>query len=649
MKKQYFKFVNYINCFVLCFVLMCTLSLTVNAQIKDGKKDTLIQTGNSDALAYDIYRVTYKSTRIGGTTGNKDGALFYSNPGYNLYFAPDQKDDDWYDYYFAMKKGRNGDPTFYSVKNNLFRIGSPRGIGFWGSNKQETDDLPDLLIHPNGNVGVGSNDPDSKLEIVTGDNSWGMSIKSPTIAVGSYLSKTNGVAMYGTRTNHGLELITNDKAHLTVTSGGNVGVDLGDPSTKFQVYTADDNWGITHKSPTVTLGTYLSKTAGMFGTKSNNNLMLFANNSNNPQLVVTPAGKIGIGTSSPLYKLEVQNDSWGIVHTSGDIKLGSWIGNNAGEFGTISNNDMVLFTNDKDVVRITKDGKFGIGTSTPTSKFHVYGNSLFSDTKGDIISISQGRNDDPSLYFPRDGFARLRAKGFFTVFTGDRGGNDDNPDFSIDKSGNAGFGVVNPNAKLHVKEGNILMEKSGVKVSIDKISKLDAGWLGTASDHGLFLGTNNEATNIYLDKNENTYIGFGSSNLPSDEVSAWDKSKYDLFVSKGLLSESIALGPKETWSDHVFLNNHKLLSLSQVDSYVKQYSHLPNIPSAKEIAEKGYVIHDMNVKFLEKIEELTLYAIDQEKKRIEQDQKIKDLESKILQLQKLADKVDRLEKMITHN
>jgi hypothetical protein len=88
---------------------------------------------------------------------------------------------------------------------------------------------------------------------------------------------------------------------------------------------------------------------------------------------------------------------------------------------------------------------------------------------------------------------------------------------------------------------------------------------------------------------------------------------YALFVENGILSEDYALGAKSTWADHVFSESYQLRDLNEVENFIKTNGHLPKIPSAAEVQKDGYNLHDMNVKLLQKVEELTLYSIEQEK------------------------------------
>jgi len=68
------------------------------------------------------------------------------------------------------------------------------------------------------------------------------------------------------------------------------------------------------------------------------------------------------------------------------------------------------------------------------------------------------------------------------------------------------------------------------------------------------------------------------------------------------------------WADYVFDEDYKLPSLEEVRTHIEEYKHLPGIPSEKEVLKEGINIAEMQAKLLQKIEELTLYVIEQDKK-----------------------------------
>jgi len=67
------------------------------------------------------------------------------------------------------------------------------------------------------------------------------------------------------------------------------------------------------------------------------------------------------------------------------------------------------------------------------------------------------------------------------------------------------------------------------------------------------------------------------------------------------------------WADFVFADDYKLRSLDEVESHIKKFKHLPDVPSEKEVKENGVEIGEMNKILLQKVEELTLYMIEMKK------------------------------------
>lgn len=88
------------------------------------------------------------------------------------------------------------------------------------------------------------------------------------------------------------------------------------------------------------------------------------------------------------------------------------------------------------------------------------------------------------------------------------------------------------------------------------------------------------------------------------------------------------------WADYVFKKGYKLHTLEEVEKHIVEKGHLPNIPSAQEVAEKGINLGEMDTKLLEKIEELTLYSIEQNKQIKSQKEQLKQQSEEIKELKK---------------
>jgi hypothetical protein len=104
-------------------------------------------------------------------------------------------------------------------------------------------------------------------------------------------------------------------------------------------------------------------------------------------------------------------------------------------------------------------------------------------------------------------------------------------------------------------------------------------------------------------------VAIGNVSQPGD---------YKLYVESGILTEKLKVSLKYSsdWADYVFDKHYKLMPLRDVENYIIENKHLPNVASASQVQESGIDVAKMDAKLLEKIEELTLYII-QLNKRIE--------------------------------
>ena len=88
---------------------------------------------------------------------------------------------------------------------------------------------------------------------------------------------------------------------------------------------------------------------------------------------------------------------------------------------------------------------------------------------------------------------------------------------------------------------------------------------------------------------------------------------YKLAVNGNIRSKEVTV-ETDNWPDFVFDKKYNLPSLKNVEAFISEHNHLPNIPSAKEIETNGLQLGDVQKKMMQKIEELTLYIIEQNKR-----------------------------------
>jgi hypothetical protein len=142
---------------------------------------------------------------------------------------------------------------------------------------------------------------------------------------------------------------------------------------------------------------------------------------------------------------------------------------------------------------------------------------------------------------------------------------------------------------------------------------------GNAKALGIILSGDGANTNT-IDSNINGTIVFGGedgSTLTDAQIADSFYPDFSVWVEEGIVTEDIAVAPSSEWDgsqpDYVFENDYELPSLEDVEAYVTSYKHLEGIPSKAEVAEKGWSLPSMDQKLLKKVEELTLYTIQQEK------------------------------------
>lgn len=92
---------------------------------------------------------------------------------------------------------------------------------------------------------------------------------------------------------------------------------------------------------------------------------------------------------------------------------------------------------------------------------------------------------------------------------------------------------------------------------------------------------------------------------------ASNPGNYELIVNGKIKAKEVVV--ETGWADYVFENGYNLKSLIEVESFIKVNKHLPEIPSAKEVEANGVDLGEINMLLLKKVEELTLYIINQQK------------------------------------
>lgn len=159
--------------------------------------------------------------------------------------------------------------------------------------------------------------------------------------------------------------------------------------------------------------------------------------------------------------------------------------------------------------------------------------------------------------------------------------------------GKVGIGTTTPNSMLDIKTYstadaiNVSNSSGNVLMHLDNSGKLLLGYSSALSAGALNYNTNYSAL---LHVNGNIIVGSTSV------------TNCNIWVSQ------------TGWSDFVFDDDYKLIPLYEVEKFYKKNHHLPDVPTQKDIQEKGNNLGQTDVVLLQKIEELTLYMVEQQKR-----------------------------------
>jgi hypothetical protein len=271
-------------------------------------------------------------------------------------------------------------------------------------------------------------------------------------------------------------------------------------------------------------------------------------------------------------------------------------------------------------------GRIGMGTSTPVVQAHQVdgntptlrleqnGSSGFTPQTWDIAG-------NEANFFVRD-----VTNGSKLPFRIKPGAPDDS--IFIAANGDIGMGTDSPEIPLHVVDNAVNdvakfeSDEDSTRVLIENNFSTSTTWgfsIVSASDDFRIskLGTGGPEFSIGADGT--VKIGPGSQTVFRLTPAG------DILIS-GAVTEN-------TTPDYVFSEDYDLLTLNELERFIVRNRHLPNIPSAEEVTANGLSIPQMQLRLLEKIEELTLYIIDQEKRLASQDEIISGLQEEVDSLQ----------------
>jgi len=507
-----------------------------------------------------------------------------------------------------------------------------------------------MRIDQSGNVGIGTTSPGKKMEISGGDG-VGIRLRNTNANSWDILNSLNGTLDFvrgGTNT------------FMRIDQVGNVGFGTTSPSYNLEVkgtgervigIHSEDSQTRLHfrKNNTSQDGAIIYHTDGRLGFHLDNSGA--AAWETNEFMTINNSGNVGIGTTSPLSVLQVElpeftsrdTDNQQVVFSnSNDNNYGIRFG-----FNGTSGKGYINVLNPAvawgDLVLQDGGGKVLIGQTTGTEKVEVNGNIKVSTTGiSDRYVTSQNQyrefragvtGYDYTIQDINDGETWLRVDGNTNYMSIGK-----NNALSIDQNNKVGIGTTSPGGMLDIRLGGwnnfprVVFKQTTDNPSIRLYRPSGTGttaypwWIENKKDLSFKSGVTAEIgseilTDIMTLKSTGN-VGIGTTT--PDSKLAVNGNIHTKEVKVDLIG----------WSDFVFYEDYNLPTLQEVENHIIEKGHLKDIPSANEVEENGILLGEMNAKLLQKIEELTLYTIKQQKLIDEQSKSIEIQSEAIKELQK---------------
>ena len=301
------------------------------------------------------------------------------------------------------------------------------------------------------------------------------------------------------------------------------------------------------------------------------------------------------------------------------------------------------------------NGNVGIGVSWPESLLHVKG-ELRLDDGDDLVKLGSSNSSGYSyLMFGDDETDRLD----FRYAHWQNNQIESTPLMSLSAYGFVGIGTTSPTAPLNVRSNSqMLMQLTGTNNQ-----KVELNINGFASGNPILSFSHQSFQTARIEYDYNNSIGSLAfkirklgANFSTTAITIIDDGKvgigfspdppssleYDLTVNgsigcnlievKDIVASNLKLEISNV-ADYVFADDYELRSLPEVKDYVTENRHLPEIPSASEMEEQGVDVAEMSNLLLRKIEELTLYIIEQDEKIATQNQLLRQQSERIAALE----------------
>jgi len=512
-----------------------------------------------------------------------------------------------------------------AVNGDMCKLGTfnSQPIRFFSANNEY------MFLSTTGNFGIGitnpwTNNPSSLLSVGTTE---GFQVNGS-----GDITKINGI-------DYSFPSIQATASDDILVNDGSGNLSWTDPSTLF----TSNAWDLGGN-------TISGASIHVLGTQNNYHLSFITNGNN--RMILTTDGDLGIGIQIPQSTLHIhsEKEESGGGNNNGSQNGGFTVGNkdftniavNSFQItnkisGTSKDDGLFLSLKEDDIVLLNKEtGHINFVTSKTALSVFPSGNVGIGTTQGDArLNITAIKQNGINIKMPNSPTStavnvivyKQSTKSFVSSY-----GKTEN--FVV--YGNGETQIMNGREKFYFGECSDVQNASGNTVYATNYLGFNAVYDKTADNWTCDAAWNNGGAVIWSTVGGDICFSNFESDISSGAGQTQQLAGSELVENRAMMIHgdgSVSIGGYHTgsftlavegsigarrikitenpfdWYDHVFAEDYNLMSIEDLSIYIKEYQHLPEIPTQEDVNNDGLDLGEINAKLLLKVEELTLYII----------------------------------------
>ncbi|MBK7681169.1 MAG: hypothetical protein IPJ26_01225 [Bacteroidetes bacterium] len=356
---------------------------------------------------------------------------------------------------------------------------------------------------------------------------------------------------------------------------------------------ANAQWGLSGNAGTTS--------SNFLGTTDSQSLRFKTNSTQ--RMTLDPSGRLGLGVNTPVYRFDVKSSSH--ARTVNANNSYTSISPTYGIYSTTLNSGGGGAC-----------GVYGNGAGTGSTNYGLFGSGALGATNYGVYGTATTTSTAP-IGYGVSGISNGTGTTNYGIYGSASGGTTNWAGYFLQNTytgGAVGIGTTT------IADSKFSVQQTGTTIATTKFLNTSKGpnisWIHFGASGDWYLrSAANTGTIVLQDQNASAKVCIGGTQAATG---------YKLSVTGKIICEELKVLLTANWPDYVFENEYQLMSLNQLENYISDNKHLPGVPSATEMEEKGGMeVGEMQTLLVKKLEEANLYILQLNSRLEELEAKLK--------------------------